>query len=404
MEATGCSPSSTSSTWAATGSVITVPAEHRPVKRRLEKRISVFLQPKKPCQNACFKLFLCSVYRLLKPLLFRLDAEKAHELTLGILRGFQRRPLLLHILTALYDSEHWNRPVTLAGLTFPNRLGLAAGLDKNALLPDVWAALGFGFAEFGTVTPLPQPGNEKPRLYRLPADKALLNRMGFNNRGAEVAAERLRHRRKRTMIVGGNIGKNKDTPAAQAPEDYARCVRMIYDTVDYYTINVSSPNTPGLRHLQDRQALHDILTAVAETQQQIGTPRPVFVKIAPDLSDAAVEELTALTLEMNIAGIVATNTTILRDGLRTPASVVEKMGSGGISGAPLRDRSTQIVRLIRRVAGPNFVIIASGGILSPRDALEKREAGADLIQLYTGLIYHGPALIRSIKKALADES
>lgn len=359
---------------------------------------------KKPCQKARYPLFLCSVYGLLKPLLFRLDAEKAHDITLGFLKSFQRRPLWLRILTALYNSESWNRPVTLAGLTFPNRLGLAAGLDKNALLPDVWAALGFGFAEFGTVTPLPQPGNEKPRLYRLPADKALLNRMGFNNRGAEVAAERLRHRRKRTMIVGGNIGKNKDTPAAQAPEDYARCVRMMYDTVDYFTINVSSPNTPGLRQLQDSQALRDILAAVAEAQQQIGSPRPLFVKIAPDLSDAAVEELAALALEMNVAGIVATNTTIRRDGLRTPASVVEKMGSGGISGAPLRDRSTQIVRLIRRVAGPNFVIIASGGILSPRDALEKREAGADLIQLYTGLIYHGPALIRSIKKALADES
>jgi dihydroorotate dehydrogenase len=341
------------------------------------------------------------MYGLLKPILFKLDAEKAHELTLGLLKGFQRRPFLLNILSTLYKSERWNQPITLAGLCFPNRVGLAAGLDKNALLPDVWAALGFGFAEFGTVTPLPQPGNNKPRLFRLPADEALLNRMGFNNRGAEVAAERLHHRIRRTMIVGGNIGKNKDTPSARAPEDYARCVRMMYDAVDYFTINVSSPNTPGLRHLQDSQALRNILLAVAEAQQKIGNPKPVFVKIAPDLSDAAVEELTSLALEMKVAGIVATNTTIRRDGLRTPAWRVEKLGNGGISGAPLRERSTEVVRLIRHTAGPHLVIIASGGILSPRDALEKRKAGADLIQLYTGLIYHGPSLIRAIKKALA---
>lgn len=341
------------------------------------------------------------MYGLLKPILFQLDAEKAHELTLGFLKGFQRRPFLLNILSILYKSEKWNKPITLAGLCFPNRVGLAAGLDKNALLPDVWAALGFGFAEFGTVTPLPQPGNNKPRLFRLPADEALLNRMGFNNRGAEVAAERLRHRLRRTMVVGGNIGKNKDTPDTRAPEDYARCVRMMYDAVDYFTINVSSPNTPGLRHLQDSEALRSILLAVTDAQQKLGNPKPVFVKIAPDLSNAAVEELTMLALEMKVAGIVATNTTIRLDELRTPKPLLEKLGNGGISGAPLRARSTEVVRLIRRVAGPNLVIIASGGILSPRDALEKCEAGADLIQLYTGLIYNGPALIRFVKKAVA---
>lgn len=348
------------------------------------------------------RLFLCTVYGLLKSLLFSLDAEKAHDITLGLLRTFQRRQTLLPLVSVLYRCEKWNTPVTLAGLTFPNRVGLAAGLDKNALLPDVWAALGFGFAEFGTVTPLPQPGNEKPRLFRLPDDRALLNRMGFNNRGAEVAAERLRHRQKRFLIVGGNIGKNKDTPAHRAPEDYARCARMMHGVVDYFTINVSSPNTPGLRHLQDREALSDILASVAEAQHQAGDPRPVFVKIAPDLSNNAIEELTALALEMKVAGLVATNTTISREGLHTDPALVAKLGSGGISGAPLKSRSTEIVRLIRRLAAPGFVIIASGGILSARDALEKLEAGADLVQLYTGLIYHGPSLVCSVKKAIAQ--
>lgn len=344
----------------------------------------------------------CSVYSLVRPLLFSLDAETAHELTLGLLKTIQKRPLALKLIKSIYRPGQWNEPVEVAGLRFPNRVGLAAGLDKNALVPDVWAALGFGFAEFGTVTPLPQPGNPRPRLFRLPQDQALINRMGFNNRGADVAAERLRQRRSRDMIIGANVGKNKDTPPQRAAQDYGRGVRALADVADYFTVNVSSPNTPGLRSLQQRDALVEILKTVLDTLQELGMPKPVFVKLAPDLTDTAVDEVTDVCMELGCAGLVATNTTLDRSGLRTPADLLARIGEGGLSGAPLHARSTAIVERIRRRADRRLAIIASGGILTPRHAIDKIRAGADLVQLYTGLIYQGPALIAAVKKALRD--
>lgn len=328
-----------------------------------------------------------------------MDAEKAHEITLGLLRVAQRRPILLRLIKGWQGAKQWNQPLTLGGLTFPNRLGLAAGMDKNALLPDVWAALGFGFAEFGTVTPIPQPGNPRPRLFRLPADRALLNRMGFNNRGAEVAAARLRLRKNKSMVVGVNIGKNKDTDNARAPRDYAFCARALRDVADYFTVNVSSPNTPGLRNLQDPATLQSILQAVMDELKAYGLSKPLFVKIAPDLSDVEVDHITDLCLHMGVCGIVATNTTVSREGLMTAPTVLERFGNGGISGAPLKRRSTAIVERVRHQAGDSFIIMASGGVLTPDDALDKLRAGANLVQIYTGLIYEGPSLITRIIKA-----
>ncbi|MCS6982079.1 MAG: quinone-dependent dihydroorotate dehydrogenase [Flavobacteriales bacterium] len=341
------------------------------------------------------------MYKLfLRPLLFQIDPEKAHELMLGLLRLAQRHPILQRLIRWWYNSEQWNQPVTLAGLHFPNRVGLAAGMDKNALLPDVWAALGFGFAELGTVTPLPQPGNPRPRLFRLPADKALINRMGFNNRGAGVAAARLRLRKSKSMVIGVNVGKNKDTDNAQAPRDYALCVRELRDVADYFTINVSSPNTPGLRQLQEPEHLRSILQAALNELKTCEKSQPLFVKIAPDLSDDELDHITDLCLQMGISGIVATNTTESREGLHTGPDLLERLGKGGLSGAPLKKRSTAVVERVRRRAGDSFIIIASGGILTPDDALEKLRAGANLVQIYTGLIYEGPSLIKDIKKAI----
>ncbi|MCX7769327.1 MAG: quinone-dependent dihydroorotate dehydrogenase [Flavobacteriales bacterium] len=341
------------------------------------------------------------MYKLfLRPLLFQIDPEKAHELMLGLLRIAQRYPILQWLIRWWYNSDQWNQSVTLAGLNFPNRVGLAAGMDKNALLPDVWAALGFGFAEIGTITPLPQPGNPRPRLFRLPADKALINRMGFNNRGAGVAAARLRLRKSKSMVVGVNIGKNKDTDIAQAPQDYAYCVKELRDVADYFTINVSSPNTPGLRQLQEPDQLQPILQAVLDEVKASGKSLPVFVKIAPDLGDEEVDYITDLCLQMGVSGIVATNTTVSREGLMTPSTVLERLGNGGLSGAPLKKRSTAVVERVRRRTGDSFIIMASGGIMTPDDAIEKLRAGADLVQIYTGLIYEGPSLIKDIKKAI----
>ncbi|MFM2135237.1 MAG: hypothetical protein RL021_637 [Bacteroidota bacterium] len=294
----------------------------------------------------------------------------------------------------------------IAGLRFPNRVGLAAGLDKDAKHIRALGALGFGFIEVGTVTPLPQPGNPRPRLFRLPVDQALINRMGFNNEGVEKMVSRLR-RHHDGIVIGGNIGKNKTTPNEAAYSDYEKCFRPLFPYVDYFVVNVSSPNTPGLRELQEKGPLKEILNRLQHVNQELAvthrlSTRPVFLKIAPDLSDAQLDDAVDVVLETGCAGIIAANTTIERRGLKTPAAQLEAIGAGGLSGKPLTDRSTAVIRYISQKSQGRFAIIGVGGIHSEKDALEKLKAGASLVQLYTGFVYEGPRLIRTIRKAIAD--
>ena len=287
----------------------------------------------------------------------------------------------------------------LFGLKFSNPVGLAAGLDKNALLVDELANFGFGFIEIGTLTPRPQAGNPLPRLFRLPADGGLINRMGFNNDGVAAAAERLRNCRHRT-IIGGNIGKNKDTANEEAEKDYVTCYEALYEVVDYFVINVSSPNTPNLRALQEREPLRRLIMSLQERNAAKVKPKPVLLKIAPDLNEAQLDDIVSLAAETKLSGLIATNTTISRSGLSTTAKEVESIGAGGLSGKPLTQRSTEVIRHLHKQSGGSLPIIGVGGIFSAEDALEKLNAGASLIQLYTGFIYEGPALVRRINEAI----
>jgi dihydroorotate dehydrogenase len=342
------------------------------------------------------------MYKLIRPLLFRQDPEKAHHLTFNLLEFASKVPGALALVGGARPPA--KAAVKVMGLDFPSPVGLAAGMDKDAKHVNALSALGFGFIEIGTLTPLAQPGNDKPRLFRLPADRALINRMGFNNGGVEAAVERLR-KRKPGIIVGGNIGKNKVTPNEQAIDDYVKCFEALHPVVDYFVVNVSSPNTPGLRALQDKEPLLAILTRLITLNEQ-RTPakaprKPILLKIAPDLSDAQLDDVVAVVKESGIAGVIATNTTISREGLTTPKAEVDAMGAGGVSGAPVRYRSTDVVRYLRDRLPTPLVIIGVGGIESAETAMEKIEAGADLVQVYTGLIYEGPALVKRINTEYA---
>ncbi|MCD8539680.1 MAG: quinone-dependent dihydroorotate dehydrogenase [Leadbetterella sp.] len=329
------------------------------------------------------------------PVLSRFDPEKIHYFTMGCLRFFYRFPGGKALLKALFRVEDSRLATTFAGLTFKNPVGLAAGFDKNGRWVDELAALGFGFVEVGTVTPKPQEGNSKPRLFRLKKDSALINRMGFNNEGLEKLARNLR-KRKSSIMVGGNLGKNKITDNALALNDYLITFRALRDLVDYFVVNVSSPNTPGLRDLQEKGPLLEILTALQAENREVG--KPVFLKIAPDLTDSQLDDIVEIVTLSGIAGIIATNTTLSRENLGTPAPEVERMGAGGLSGKPLRERSTEVIRYIRSKS--DIPVIGVGGIHSPQDAREKLDAGAGLVQLYSGFIYEGPGLIRKINKSL----
>lgn len=341
------------------------------------------------------------VYKsVFKPLLFKFDAERAHHLVFNNLRRGAQLPGAHSLLRSLYEYQHPSLVRTVFGLTFPNPVGLAAGLDKNAVLTDELALLGFGFVEIGTVTPRPQPGNPQPRLFRLPQDEALINRMGFNNDGATVVAERLAKRQNRQLIIGGNIGKNKDTPNEQAAADYVACFDALVDVVDYFVVNVSSPNTPGLRQLQEKKPLIDLLQQVQARNLGRKTPRPLLLKIAPDLTDSQLDDILEIAHETKLSGLVATNTTIGRDNLRTDSNHVATLGAGGLSGKPLRARATEVVRYLHQKSDGGLPIIGAGGIHSAQDALEKLAAGASLVQLYTGFVYEGPGLIGQINKAL----
>ncbi|MBK9537520.1 MAG: quinone-dependent dihydroorotate dehydrogenase [Flavobacteriales bacterium] len=349
------------------------------------------------------------MYGLLRPLLFLLSPERAHAVTFALLEAVRGIPGMLRLVGTRPVNK--GAAVEVMGLQFPSPVGLAAGMDKDAKHVEAMAAIGFGFVEIGTLTPLPQPGNERPRLFRLPADHALINRMGFNNGGVHAAVERL-ERRKPGIIVGGNIGKNKATLNEQAIEDYVKCFEALHAVVDYFVVNVSSPNTPGLRALQDKGPLLEILVRLVALDRQLTTgneqlatgnhqPKPILLKIAPDLTNEQLDDIVSVVKESDIQGVVATNTTISRDGLLTPKEDVAAMGAGGVSGAPVRARSTEVVRYLRDRLPKPCVIIGVGGIDSADAAMEKIHAGADLVQVYTGLIYEGPALISRINDAYA---
>jgi dihydroorotate dehydrogenase len=291
----------------------------------------------------------------------------------------------------------------LLGLTFRNPVGIAAGFDKDAKLVGALSCFGFGFIEIGTLTPKEQRGNDRPRLFRLPTDHALINRMGFNNEGVLAAATRLK-KRTGSIIIGGNIGKNKSTPNDSAHQDYVLCFNALYEHVDYFVVNVSSPNTPGLRELQEKEPLTHLLSVVKALAGTKPVVKPVLLKIAPDLTSDQLDDIITILKATSVDGVIATNTTISREGLHTDAEEVARIGAGGLSGRPLAKRSTEVIRHLRAALGNDFPIIGVGGIMSPEDALEKLEAGADLIQVYTGFIYEGPAFAKRINKAIVKRS
>lgn len=340
---------------------------------------------------------------VIRPLLFLIGPEKVHHLVLSILRTGGRLPGFNSILASTLKFRHRKLERTLFGIRFENPVGLAAGFDKDARLIDEMASMGFGFVEIGTLTPKPQPGNDKPRLFRLPDDEALINRMGFNNEGVAAAVNRLKKRNSK-IIVGGNIGKNKVTPNELAIDDYVACFHSLDPYVDYFVINVSSPNTPGLRALQEKEPLQKLLSTMKQLSLKSPRPKPVLLKIAPDLNEEQLRDVVEILLSTGTDGVIATNTTISRDGLKTDRAVVEQIGSGGLSGKPLRARATEVIRYLRSNLGPDYPIIGVGGIMNANDALEKLNAGANLVQLYTGFIYEGPGLIKAINKAIVKIS
>ncbi len=339
------------------------------------------------------------MYPLIRSILFKIDAEKVHYWVMKWLVFAYSIGLFRKLLKTLFVVKDPSLERTLWGITFPNPVGLAAGFDKDAKYTDPLACLGFGYIEIGTVTPRPQPGNPKPRLFRLPADKALINRMGFNNDGAAKAAERLKQRKEK-IIIGGNIGKNKDTPNENATDDYEKSFIELFPVVDYFVVNVSSPNTPGLRALQDKEPLTQLLNRLQALNNQNSKTKPILLKIAPDLTNEQLDDIIDIVKTTKLHGIVATNTTISRNGLTTPENKVNNIGAGGLSGAPVRQRATDVIRYIHQNSKGTIPIMASGGIFTAADALEKLNAGASLVQVYTGFIYEGPAIAKNICKGL----
>jgi dihydroorotate dehydrogenase len=339
---------------------------------------------------------------LIRPLLFLVNPEQIHHFILRLLYACGKIPGMRQLWLTLFNYDSPVLEKELFGIHFPNPIGLAAGFDKDARLIDELSCFGFGFIEVGTITPLPQEGNPKPRLFRLPADQALINRMGFNNAGAVAVAKRLKTRSSK-IIVGGNIGKNKVTPNDNAWNDYATCFDELYPYVDYFVVNVSSPNTPGLRELQEKEPLRKLLTSVKQRSLSKPVPKPVLLKVAPDLSVGQLDDIVSILNETRVDGVIATNTTVSREGLRSSPEFLQSIGQGGLSGCPLASRSTDVIRYLRRGLGPDFPIIGVGGIMTPADALEKMNAGADLIQLYTGFIYEGPSIVSNINKVIARE-
>jgi len=335
------------------------------------------------------------MYKLLiRPIFFLFDPEAIHHFTFSVVKFINRIPGVSALLRAIYliDDKRLEREVF--GLKFKNPVGLAAGFDKDAKLYREFSNFGFGFIEIGTLTPKPQPGNPKKRLFRLISDKAIVNRMGFNNGGVEEAVARLKSNK--NVLIGGNIGKNKVTPNEDAVEDYKICFEALYPYVDYFVVNVSSPNTPNLRALQDKEPLTALLNTLQQLNEKKEKAKPILLKIAPDLTDSQLLDIVDIVITTKIAGVIATNTTISREGLISE----NKNEMGGMSGMPLRERSTAVIKFLAEKSNGAFPIVGVGGIHSPEDAIEKLNAGASLVQLYTGFIYEGPAIIKKINKAI----
>ena len=376
------------------------------------------------------------MYNLLRRLLFCFPTETVHHFSMNMMKLGCSLGTIRKTISAQFAPANGSLSKELFGLRFKNPVGLAAGFDKNALYLTELEALGFGFVEIGTVTPKPQAGNDKPRLFRLPKDKALINRMGFNNDGVQVVALRLKEWREQQtasrkqqaasngrnasmagthspltihhspLIIGGNIGKNKVTPNEEAWKDYEICFRALFDCVDYFVVNVSSPNTPGLRELQEKDSLRKILSHLQTINQQESgletgrKPKPILLKIAPDLTAQQIDDVIDLAMEIKLDGLVATNTTISREQLQTTGQELESIGAGGLSGAPVRNRSTEIVKYIHQKTNGQLPVIASGGIFTAADASEKLAAGASLVQVWTGFIYEGPSIVKNICNGL----
>ncbi len=332
---------------------------------------------------------------VIRKILFLFDAEKVHHFTFSFLKIAFKVPFISSIVKNNHKVKDKKLERNLFGLTFKNPVGLAAGFDKNAILFNELSNFGFGFIEIGTVTPKPQDGNPKKRLFRLKKDKAIVNRMGFNNKGVDDAVKRLKHRRT-DIIIGGNIGKNKITPNENAIDDYVICFNEMFDVVDYFVVNVSSPNTPNLRDLQEKEPLTNLLNRLQKENDLQQKRKPILLKIAPDLTDSQLLDIIDIVKITKIDGVIATNTTISREGLQSE----NKKETGGLSGKPLTIRSTEVIRFLAEKSNKAFPIIGVGGIHSAEDALEKIKAGADLIQIYTGFIYEGPQLIKQINKEL----
>ena len=339
------------------------------------------------------------MYKIVRFILFFFNPEFIHNILFKLIKFSAMIPGINWTWRLLFMVKDTRLEREVFGLKFENPVGLAAGFDKDAKLFDELGAFGFGFVEIGTVTPLPQQGNPKPRLFRLKQDHGLINRMGFNNSGIEAITSRLR-RKKTKLIIGGNIGKNKLTPNEDAVSDYEICFEKLFPYVDYFAVNVSSPNTPGLRDLQEKAPLAALLNRLQELNSAKDKRKPILLKIAPDLTNAQLDDIITIVADTKIDGVIATNTTIDRNGLKTDKNKLKAIGDGGLSGKPVKSRSTEVIKYLADTSNKAFPIIGVGGIHSPEDALEKLDAGATLVQLYTGFIYEGPALIKRINKAI----
>ncbi|MCC8088174.1 MAG: quinone-dependent dihydroorotate dehydrogenase [Rikenellaceae bacterium] len=340
--------------------------------------------------------------KIIRPLLFKIPPEHIHHIIIGLLKFGHYIPGFKTVLSSMFAVRDKSLEREVFGIKFSNPVGLAAGFDKNAEVYEELGAMGFGFVEVGTVTPKAQPGNPKPRLFRLPKDMALINRMGFNNKGVEAMAKNLR-KRKRNMVIGGNLGKNTITPNEKAPADYLKDFRLLYDSVDYFVVNISCPNITNLRKLQDKDNIKEILTGLTEFRRGQNEYRPILLKISPDLTFEQIDDTIEVMEECGIDGIVATNTTTSRAALITDSDTVSNLGNGGLSGKPLTERSIEIVRYVHRKTGACFPIIGVGGIMTEEDALAMLEAGASLVQIYTGFVYNGPKFVKNICKRLCLE-
>ena len=336
------------------------------------------------------------------PYLTRHDAEKIHYIVMKALKIACAIPLMPSILKLFFEKKDTRLERNIFGLRFKNPVGLAAGFDKNGIWTDQLSNLGFGFIEIGTVTPKPQVGNEKPRLFRLKPDQALINRMGFNNEGSIEAANNLR-KRKSKVIIGGNIGKNKITENDDAVYDYLKAFNDLYPYVDYFVVNVSSPNTPGLRDLQEKEPLKYILKVLERDNGRESKPKPILLKIAPDLTNEQLDDVIEIIKETRTAGVIATNTTISREALATDKETITEIGAGGLSGKPLTNRSTEVIKYLSEKSNRAFPIIGVGGIYNAQDAIEKLNAGATLIQVYSGFIYEGPSIVKEICEGILKE-